>query len=85
MIARLLLLRAVLSFGAAVATGLAYAMFSRRAVSGSPHVAGVWNAAIGVCNLINIANAITTPWMVIPSMLGWYLGPVLAIRRDTCA
>jgi hypothetical protein len=74
-------LQAVVVFVAVTAADYAWTKYMMHVASKHPHRAAMWNTLIYSFGSITVISYTENRWLLIPALLGAYLGTWYAVRR----
>lgn len=75
------LLRAALVFGTTTVASVFWALYFRHSTKGNGHKAALADCGIICIGAINIISYTENHWLLIPILMGTYLGTYWAIRK----
>lgn len=79
------LLRAGAVCAFAIASDYAFTLYVRRAGEGRAVSAALWSCAIAIFGSLNVVSYVADHRLIVPMVLGYYLGTWLAVRHDSPA
>lgn len=74
-------LQSVVVFVSMAAGDFAWTKYMLHAAAKNPHRAALWNAVIIAFGAISVVSYTSNHWLLIPAMLGAYVGTFVAVRR----
>lgn len=74
-------LQGVVVFVAVMAADFAWTKYMMYAAAKNPHRAALWNTVIIALGSVSVVSYTENHWMLIPALLGAYLGTYVAVKR----
>lgn len=74
-------LQGVVVFASVAAADYAWTKYNMHSAAKHPHRAAGWSAAIIAFGAVSVVSYTTNHWLLIPALLGAYVGTYVAVRR----
>jgi hypothetical protein len=74
-------LQAAAVFTAVAVADFAWTKYMMHAAAKHPHRAALWNSVIIALGSVSVVSYTENHWMLIPALLGAYVGTYVAVRR----